>query len=112
LQQLSAIAVNAGVFRGVSIYAVIAGANHPPLSPWIHAGVDFLFVAVPFLVGTLRDRRQVRVSLLSTPAPGDNGRYGNHRRRNQQRPTPTAIGDTQCQRERNHHDDERRLSLP
>lgn len=56
-QQLTTIAVIAGVFRGVTIYAIIAGvADHPPLSPWIHAGGDFLFVAVPFLVGALIGR--------------------------------------------------------
>jgi len=56
-QQLSAIAVVAGVVMGVSIYTVTAGvADHPPLSPWIHGGIDFLFVAVPFLVGALLGR--------------------------------------------------------
>lgn len=56
-QQLTAIAVVAGVVRGVTIYVVIAGvADHPPLSPWIHGGVDILFVAVPFLVGALIGR--------------------------------------------------------
>lgn len=56
-QQLSAIAVVAGVVRGVSIYMVTAGAaGHPPLSPWIHGGIDFLFVALPFLVGALIGR--------------------------------------------------------
>ncbi len=55
--QLSAIAGVAGVVRGVSIYTVTAGvADHPPLSPWIHGGIDFLFVAVPFLVGALIGR--------------------------------------------------------
>ncbi len=53
-QQLSAIA---GVVRGVFIYTVTAGVtDHPPLSPWIHGGIDFLFVAVPFLVGVLIGR--------------------------------------------------------
>ncbi len=56
-QQLSAIAVIAGVVRGVSIYTVTARvADHPPLSPWIHGGIDFLFVALPFLVGALIGR--------------------------------------------------------
>ena len=56
-QQLSAIAVVAGVVMGVSIYTLTAGvAGHPPLSPWIHGGVDFLFVALPFLVGALLGR--------------------------------------------------------
>lgn len=56
-QQLSAAAGVAAVVRGVSIYTVTAGvADHPPLSPWIHGGIDFLFVAVPFLVGALIGR--------------------------------------------------------